>query len=270
VNVARPAAGTVIVDEDGLQPGVLPPGEVHVWRAPLDIPCDATLADRWLSPDERSRRDAFHFDAHRHRFVIGRLLLRRLAGEYLSCDPAGVTFVYGDRGKPRVAPDAAGRRLEFNVAHSDDRAMLAFAWNRPLGVDLERIRENVDVDALANLTLSPGERSSWARLVGPERRLAFFRAWARKEALIKAVGDGLAMDLLSFDVSVTPGQPPRLTRLDGGDARLAGAWWLSDIEADDGFVAAIATRPPPATLRITCLAADTRVGTGPEARRLLA
>jgi len=209
-----------------------------VFFASLDRPYEN--AEVLLSSDERDRAARFHFVRDRHRFIVGRSLLRDLLGRYLGCDPRAVRFGYGPKGKPSLAGHHVLSRLSFNVSHSHGTAVLAFAFGRAIGVDIERHPAPDDGDAVASHFFSRDEVRALGSLSATERPSAFLRCWTRKEAYIKARGDGLSLPLDSFDVSVAPGARPALlaTRHEPLDA---ARWSLVDLTHQcPGYVAALA------------------------------
>jgi 4'-phosphopantetheinyl transferase len=211
--------------------------EVHVWHATLEVDA-ATLAalHRLLAADERVRAGRFRFSRDRYHFVACRGLLRRLLGDYLGCDPGAVVLGEGPRGKPRLEPPRGA--LEFNASHSFGRALLAFARGRRLGVDLERIRADLATDGIAESSFSAGELAELRALPRAQQLDGFFNAWTRKEAFVKAVGEGVYYGLDCFDVSLAPEREPRLlhTRRDPAEA---ARWSLRALDAPAGFAAAI-------------------------------
>jgi len=209
--------------------------EVHVWSADLDRLPEAVLGEP-LSADERERGRRFHFERDRRRFVTARGLLRRLLGRYLGLDPSRLRFGYGPRGKPFLAGED---ELRFNVSHSGGLALLAFAWDRELGVDVEEEREVEEAKDIARRYFSPWEERELRLLTEVERRGAFFRCWTRKEAFIKVTGDGLSRPLDAFDVTLAPGEPARLLRVEG-EPEAAGRFWLEDVSPAPGFAGALA------------------------------
>lgn len=221
----------------------LAPEAVHVWMASLDaLPAEEMLVR--LSADERARAERFCFEADRRRFVAGRGLLRGLLGLYLDVDPRGLRFAYGRRGKPSLA---TADRLRFNVAHSGGLALLAFARDRELGVDIERERPLPEANAIAERYFSAREGAELRRLPETERAGGFFRCWTRKEAFIKATGEGLSQPLDAFDVSFASGEPARLLRVEGRPEE-GGRWWLQDLAPAPGFAGALAVEGRPADL----------------------
>jgi len=221
---------------------ILPENEVHLWGIDLDVV--APDESRWrsvLSQDERARAIRFHFARDRQQFTATRALLRMVLGSYVGCDPSILTFVYSDKGKPLLDPNPSAIPVQFNVSHSGARAVLAFCLGRDVGVDVERIRENLDCDLLAQRYFSPAERIALAALPLSERCSGFFRCWTRKEAYIKAHGAGLSLPLDSFDVSIARGEQKALlaTRPDAGEA---AHWSLREIDAGEDYAAALSVK----------------------------
>jgi 4'-phosphopantetheinyl transferase len=171
-----------------------------VWSAPLDPPA-SLMAPLYgfLSADERERASRFAFAHHRDRFVAGRVFLRLLLSQSLGERPGDLRFRYGPSGKPGLA-EAHGD-LEFNLAHSEAVVVCALGsrWGG-IGVDVERVRPLADAEALARSAFSPDEVARLQSLPEPARLRGFYEAWTRKEALLKALGWGLARPLDGFDV----------------------------------------------------------------------
>ena len=222
--------------------------DVHVWRVALDPPADvvAALAST-LSDDERDRAARFHFDRDRIAFTVARGALRTLAGRYLATPPARLAFGYRERGKPYLTAPVG---LRFNVSHSGQRALLCFARDREVGVDIELRRELSDLLALARTAFSPAEYAALCRLPQTAHTDAFFACWSRKEAFIKATGEGVAQ-LAAFDVNLAPGEPAQLLRVDGeppGEPR----WSIHDLPAIPDYAAALVVERDGAPLQLAC------------------
>jgi 4'-phosphopantetheinyl transferase len=223
-------------------PLALPIDEVHLWRVDLDaIGGDESRWQQALSPDELMRAARFHFPRDRRRFVASRALLRSILAGYLAIDSAGVSFSYSKREKPSLGPAHANSDVTFNLSHSGGIGLLAFTRGREIGIDVEQIRRDFDLEAIALRFFSTHEQKQLAALPAYEKVDAFFRCWTRKEAYIKATGDGLSLPLSQFDVSLAAGGKNALlaTRPDGAEA---GRWLLREVPAGPGYVAAICVR----------------------------
>jgi 4'-phosphopantetheinyl transferase len=216
--------------------------EIHVWRVSLDRPDSAVrrLAPL-LSADERERADRFRIDRVQRRFIVCRGVLRMILGRYTRRSPARLRFRYGPHGKPALAP-AEGTDVHFNVSHSDGLALCAVARGCEIGVDVERLRELPRAERIAERFFSVPETAA-LKAVPAERRVeAFFTCWTRKEAYIKALGDGLAHPLDQFAVSLAPGEPPRLSAVGDANGREVERWRLAVVPPAPGYVAALAGR----------------------------
>lgn len=170
---------------------------IHVWRVYLnklghEVPALSAL----LNEDEAERASHFKFEKHRSAFIIARGMLRRLLGTYLGIPPASVVFSYGDQGKPFLKKHS----LQFNISHSDDFALFAITENQEIGVDVEKIGTE-DKSAVAKRFFSAREYRELQALPESERNAAFYRVWAKKEALVKALGSGVFVAMDSFSVS---------------------------------------------------------------------
>ncbi len=209
---------------------------VDVWHVDLDAGL-GTAADV-LSLDEISRASRFVRELHRHRFMVGRAALRRILASRLAMEPAALRFSYGRWGKPALAAPRGAARLEFNLAHSEGVMLCAVAEARALGIDVERMRHDSDLLALAQRYFSSREQAMLAQLDPAERARGFIACWTRKEAYIKAIGMGLSAPLARFSVSLSPREPPELLEIsDAPDA--AGLWSMSSFDPAPGFVAAL-------------------------------
>lgn len=214
----------------------LGPAEVHIWRVSL-VPPPARLA-RLAAPlddAERARAARFYFERDRTAFTAARGALRTLLGRYLDHPPDRLIFGYHDKGKPYLISPPSD--LQFNLSHSGQLALLAFTRGRAIGVDIEQRRALRDLVSLARMSFSPAEYAALCDLPAHDHAHAFYACWSRKEAFIKATGEGISQ-LAYFDVSLTPGEPARLLRVHGeppGHPR----WSLQDLPAIPDYAAAL-------------------------------
>jgi 4'-phosphopantetheinyl transferase len=216
-------------------------GEVHIWFARLNRTPERLARMRTvLESDETARAARFVMDVHRNRFIAGRAMLRDLIAGYLEQPPQSIRFAYNEWGKPAIAPGFAQLDLRFNLSHSGDLAMYAFAIARDVGVDIEMIRADAAGDRIAENYFSPAEVTMLRALPADRQVEAFFNCWTRKEAYVKARGAGLSIDLKSFDVSLAPGEEAKILR---SDDRLQ--WSLASFNPAPDCVAAMVTEGPP-------------------------
>ena len=226
----------------------LPPleaGEVHLVHLPLTRAPGPEL-QLLLGPQERERALRFAFARDRERYVLTRATLRRLLGSLLGEAPEVLRFGEGPYGKPFLSPP---HTLRFNVSHSGEHALLAFAQGRELGVDLEQARYGVDAEGVARVVFSADEQRAFLALPEEGRRAAFFQLWARKEAVIKAEGTGFAEPSGDFTLTVDPAEPPRLLAHTTRPEALA-RWSLCDVPVPlPSYSAALVVEGPPAVVR---------------------
>ena len=221
--------------------------EIHIWTLPTEASNDVIERfERVLSAEEAHRAERFHFKHLRESFVVARGALRSLLGLYLNILPADVRFVYGLKGKPALASTT---HIEFNLTHSGRLAVIALTLDRPIGVDVEHIRPLSDIQEIADRFFCPEEASEVMSLPHAERERAFFRCWTRKEAYIKAIGDGLSTPLDSFRVTVKPNTPARIIHV-ANDSVAAKAWMLQDLQLAPDYTGALAYRDQQRLLRL--------------------
>jgi 4'-phosphopantetheinyl transferase len=193
----------------------LPDSVVHVWRAVLDCSeFETRQYEETLAADEMTRAGRFYFPRDRNNFIAARGILRALLGRYLDRPPSDLEFEYGAHGKPSLRETGAAHSAQFNVSHSHGLALLAFSRARHLGVDVEQIRPDIAAEEIAERYFSSQEVAELLGLPPAIRAEAFFRCWTRKEAYVKARGEGLQIPLKSFHVSLTPAYPARLSSTD--------------------------------------------------------
>jgi 4'-phosphopantetheinyl transferase len=245
----------------GVPDGDLAPGAVHVWLAHLDdAHCDPFLSASVMSADEQARAQRFVFDRDRRRFSAARVLLRRLLAFYAGTDAADLRFVTGAHGKPSLADSRCD--LHFNVSHSHDAAVIAISRAGEVGVDIEAIRPMDDGEGIAGRFFAPAEADRLCSIPPESRDEAFFACWTRKEAFVKAIGEGLSHPLDSFEVTLAPGEPARLLHV-GGHPPHPARWTLAALPAIPGYAGALVVRGRPERV-------DYRIWSGNGARRSFA
>jgi len=206
--------------------------QVHVWRIQLSsIP----LNEDALSEAERQRAARFHFDKDRDRYIVSHASLRDILSRYLQSEPHDLKFAANEFGKPFL-PD---HNIEFNLSHSGDLGLIAVTRGRKVGVDIELIREDIELENLAARFFSPREISELMALTIEQRTRGFFNCWARKEAYIKAHGLGLSLPLDSFDVSLDERALLRATRPDADEA---SRWMMLSLDTNSGYAGAVAVQ----------------------------
>jgi 4'-phosphopantetheinyl transferase len=214
-----------------------------------------------LSADERRRADRLCFEQDRRRFVAARGLLRILLASYSGRSPEGLAFEDAGNGKPELTETFAGRSLQFNCSHSHGRALYAVAWGAAVGVDLELVRPIPEAEAVVQTSFSPEERAIWRALLQSERQEAFLRAWTRKEAVLKAIGCGLALPPDRVEVTLEPGRRPAILKVDGVPAEASG-WTIRDLRLPEGWVGAVVIEREPAFRSQEQTTADPRTRVG--------
>ena len=208
---------------------MLPEAEVHVWLVPVAIPAEClAVLQSVLDDDECERARRFRTRAARERFVVSRGVLRLVLGGLTGSPPERLRFARRcgwcggtDHGKPRLS-DADRSGIDFSLSRSSGLALIAVARGRLVGGDVERVRRRTDILAVARSAFSPAERRAIeSPATDGERREAFFRCWTRKEAYLKARGEGLAGGLDT-------------------DHEDTGGWQIRSLRAPPGYMAAVA------------------------------
>ena len=218
---------------------------VHIWPVWTHAP-DAVVEQfqLLLAPDETDRAGRFRFVHLQQSFILARGALRVLLGRYLNTAPGRIQFSYGSKGKPALA---GLNRLQFNATHSGDLALFAFTMDCEIGVDVEQIRPMPDIEDVAKRFFCAEEAAELMSLPAGQREHSFFLCWTRKEAYIKATGDGLSTPLDAFRVTLRPGEPAAMVHLER-DPIAAQNWTLQDVSPARGYAAALAYRDAPRPL----------------------
>jgi 4'-phosphopantetheinyl transferase len=215
-----------------------PTGRVDVWMVSLDEPAPAGSEGSILSPDEIVRARRFHFEKDRIHFTRCRSALRGLLAGYLVIPAAEIRFEYLTGGKPQLAAEQNPHALQFNVSHSANMAVIAVGSEHRLGVDIEKIRGDIDTTSLAERFFSLRERAGLQALSDHLRVPGFFACWTRKEAFLKATGDGLSFPLADFSVTTHPDLDPVLEEI-RGNTEARKQWFVADLSVVDGYRATV-------------------------------
>lgn len=216
----------------------------------VDTTCSRQCTEacyRLLSSDERLRADAFHSERARSVFTVSRGILRALLAYNGRTSPEDVRFVYGDHGKPALTGHCG---LQFNVSHSGKVTIIALGFDCQIGVDIEEIREVHGQEHIVRNLFSKQEYQEWLALHPSRRATGFWDGWTRKEAYVKALGEGLSVPLNSFSVTLRPNEPARIVEV-GGDRRRASRWSLYRLSPRFGYVGALAVSEPRRAIRLT-------------------
>ena len=211
--------------------------EVHVWRASLDQP--AANYAILLSSDEQMRAKRFRFEQKQRQFIVGRGILRIILGRYLNSPPEDLKFEYRASGKPTLSAGMLQSELCFNLSHSEEMMLLAVTQKREVGIDLEYIRPNLDIEKLAEQFFSPSERAELDALRSEKKLHSFFSGWTRKEAYLKARGDGMTYPWDQFSISMDCDQSAKLLGTKD-DQRELTRWSFHALTPAPGYIGALA------------------------------
>jgi 4'-phosphopantetheinyl transferase len=228
-------------------------GEVHVWRVDLTLtPGEEVRRTASLAADERRRAARFLSLPARAQFVAARSALRAILGRYTGRPPGDIDFRLGPVGKPELA-DPGPAPLFFNLSHSRDLALVALTRTTEVGVDVEHARLRESADQLAERFFHPNEVAALGALPPGQRTAGFFNAWTRKEAFLKATGKGISYGIERVEVTLAPGEPPRVLSVNG-DREAAALWSLEVLKPATEYLGAVAMQGP--WDRITCFSYD--------------
>ncbi len=214
--------------------------EVHVWRVFLDTAATAQMDSllRVLSTDEVERAQQFQLKKDRDRFVFTRGTLRLLLSRYLACDPRELEFSYNLHGKPSLDESVCTSTLSFNLTHAGDLALIAITDRRRVGIDVEFIWESVELLSIAKNFFTPREYALLQTVPPSLQCAAFYNAWTRKEAYLKARGEGLSL-LQTVEVTLLPGHPVEIVAT-SDDPEQARRWSLHSISSGIDYAGSLA------------------------------
>ncbi|OGT46675.1 MAG: hypothetical protein A3F17_05135 [Gammaproteobacteria bacterium RIFCSPHIGHO2_12_FULL_41_15] len=214
---------------------------LHVWDTELTATeSELLLAYQLLAPAEQQKANRFVIAIIRQRYILATAFLRRILSHYLECAPQDVCFRWGVYGKPYLADDT---NIQFNLSHSHDRALVVLTRDQEVGIDIERyVARHLDVLSLADRFFSREESCALLTLPAEDRLIAFYRLWTRKEAFIKATGQGLSFGLNNFTVSFQRDDWDCLLSVEDS-AKLARRWALGPIlQVEPDYTAAVSTQ----------------------------
>jgi 4'-phosphopantetheinyl transferase len=222
------------------QPNHLGEAEVQLWVVRLAVtPEKSSHFKSILSPDERERADRFQKIRDTQRYVAARGSLRSLLGAYLAIEPERLQFAYDAFGKPRLTRELPLTSLSFSVSHSNDWGLFGFVRGHKIGVDLERVCTEIEVEDLAKRYFSPNEFKRLRSLPVDQRREAFYRGWTRKEAYLKGRGEGLSYGLDRVEVSLAPDEPAIILGA-SDDPDVSRRWTVQHLSPAPGYIGAAA------------------------------
>ncbi len=213
--------------------------KVHVWHASLQQPVEVVQKlQAVLSEEERQRAERFRFQEHRNTFIVSRGILRDLLSRYTGIEPGRILFKYNLAGKPFLANEEAVPEIYFNLSHAGQLVLYAFSWGRQVGIDVEMHSANGGDGSGSRSIFSPGEYDRFRKISEKDKLRAFYNCWTRKEAFIKAIGEGVSFPLQDFEVSFEPDMPAQLLTVHGSYEQ-ANLWTMHDLKAQDGYAAAL-------------------------------
>jgi len=232
------------------EPLFLNEGEVHIWYVGLD--CSGLLLQQLtqtLSSDELARAIRFRFNKDKNRYIAARGFLRDILSHYLHTSAVEISFIYNPQGKPTLQDKQVNQNLMFNVSHSHGIALYAVTRKKNIGIDIEQIRNDLEYDKIATRFYSQQEISTLHSLPEHLKARAFYNCWTRKEAYLKARGEGLMTPLKQFAVSLAPGEPAVILNCQW-DSNEPSHWSLHELDLGHEYVATLAVEGNPTN--ITC------------------
>jgi len=227
-------------------------GEIHIWMSDLDQPeSEYGRLMQVLSTDERMRAGRFRFPKDQKRFIARHGMLRMLLGCYLGVKASEIRFTEGKNGKPEIVETFGKKMIHFNITHAEGVALFAFDRNNEIGTDLERIRDFPEMDHIADRFFSAGEKSFFRASPQSIRKEAFFTCWTRKEAFVKATGDGLSMSLEKLDIApvLAEGGVPLISEGTLGEEGEEAGWSIHTFQPVRDYVGALAMKGSDVTPR---------------------
>jgi 4'-phosphopantetheinyl transferase len=216
-------------------------GHIDVWKIDLSREDkNIFMHAQCLTKEEQARADKYVTGKKSREFIITRSALRNILGHVLNEDPRRFEFTYTGQGMPALSPATPNQNISFNVSHSFDMSLIAITLEQPVGIDVEKVRGDIDYEKLALRYFSDNEYKAIMKYDDEQRVHAFFATWTRKEAIVKAMGTGIASGLKSFDVSVDPAGPAELKETRWGPG-IPSKWTLDTIDTGADYFACLAS-----------------------------
>ncbi len=233
----EPLSGTERLNRSRLERHV-----IHLWGIDLDGSPDCLArCEQWLDKEEQRRAERLVREEDRQRYVLAHGGLRAVLSRYLGVHPSSVELCRDEVGKPFVTRKSRGQSLiTFNMSHAHGRALIAVSMGQDVGVDLERIRPEVEVEKLSERYFAPSEHASIMQLAEEQRAPRFFRYWVAKEAVLKAQGIGLQALHQCEILLGTEGVDVEVLVPEG--APLHNNWKVRLLSCDEGWEAAVAAQ----------------------------
>jgi len=225
-------------------------GALHVWRIRIDQPGTVIHGlEGHLSSDETRKADALGREVDRRRFVVAHGALREILASYTGHAPRDLSFGSAFAGKPILIDEVGEQPLRFSLSHSEEWVLVGVTLSVEVGIDIERINPGTSVEAIAERFFSRREAEALCALPAEHRTAAFFAVWARKEAYVKARGEGIVNRLHRFSLSVDPTEIPVLLD-DSMDEDAPLHWRIYDLDVADGYAAAVVAEGSEHRLRV--------------------
>lgn len=216
--------------------------EIHIWLAELDQPMSTYHhLHNLLSIDEIKRAENYYRDREKKQFVLRHGILRNILSLYCDIPPAQIDFCYNYRGKPALREDNNRSNISFNLSFSGRFALFGICRCSPIGVDIEQMKNMADRQSIIERFFSPTDLACYNQLSENYKKEAFFAYWTRKEAFVKAIGDGLHYPLDEFDVAHAPGERAKLIRT-MKRINNSSCWVIHDLKIAVGYAAAFAAQ----------------------------
>ena len=216
--------------------------DVDLWKVSLDMPRNQIDELYYtLSGVEQRKADYFRFAEQRSSYIISYGILRKVLGAYLKMNPVELNFNYGKNGKPVLAGVPSDEMIHFNMSSSRNLTVIAISRYYEIGIDIEYIGDIPEIDRTANQFFSKAEADVFHALPVYEKTKAFYNCWTRKQAFLKAIGNGSLYPLKTFDVTLAPHEPAQLLRVKGKPQE-ASRWSIQAIMPETNYTGAIAVR----------------------------